>query len=232
LTKLDPASNPPMVINSIGPVSAAAQSNVQFAPGELLYIKGKSLGPGNTVLAQLDTAGRLPFFIGQTSVTFDGYDAPLLSLQDGLIECVAPFEITSSTLVTVRSGGQNSNTVRIGVAASAPYIVAIANQDNSINSASHPAAPGSVLTFYVSGLGITAPLSQDGSVSAFPLPVPVALFSVSIGNSPLRPQFVAAAVGLIAGTTQINVQVPSAGNSPNPVSVSIGGAFGQIYLTQ
>lgn len=160
-----------------------------------------------------------------TSVAFDGCYAPLISVQAGLIVCFAPFEITSSTVVTVKVTGQSSNTVRLGVSASAPYVIAIANQDNSINSATNPTAQGSIITLYLTGLGLTAPLSQDGSVNSFPLPVPVAPVSVYIGGNQVLPQFVAVADGLVAGITQVNLQIPVATYPSNPVNVSINGAL-------
>jgi uncharacterized protein (TIGR03437 family) len=231
LVKIDPTSSPPVVINSIGPAPNAF-SAVAIAPGELINITGKNLGPGNTATAQLDATGRLPFLVAGTSVLFDGYLAPLITVQDGKVVCFTPFEITGSTVVTVKVNGQTSNTVRVRVSPTAPYILTIAHQDGSINSATHPAPQDSVLTFYVTGLGLTSPLSQDGSVSARPLPVPVAAVPAYIGGNPVEPQFVAAAYGLVAGITQVNVEVPVATYSLNPVSVFVGGAAGQIYVGQ
>jgi len=207
LVKIDPADSPPVIVNSIGistanqfPADLPQSFQPEIAPGELIEIVGQHLGPGATVRAQLDATGQLPFLVGATSVSFDGYSAPLLSVEDGLILCFAPFEITGTTQVTVTADGQKSNTVRIGVAPTAAYILSIAN--------------------------------QDGSVSVAPLPVPVASISAYIDQSQVQPQFVAAAYGMIAGITQINVQVPIAAYTSNPVIVSIGQAFAQIYISQ
>jgi uncharacterized protein (TIGR03437 family) len=236
LAKIDPAGTPPVIINAIGSASSAAADSLAFspeiAPGELISIAGQRLGPSTTVMAQLDATGRLPFLVGATSVSFDGYIAPLISVQDGLIVCFAPFEITRSTEVTVTVDGQKSNPVRIGVWDSAPYFLAIVNQDGTMNSADHPAPQGSVVTLYVTGLGLTSPLSQDGSVSAPPLPVPVASISVSINGNQVQPQFVAAAAGLVAGITQINVQIPVATYPSNIVDANVNGAFASIYLSK
>jgi uncharacterized protein (TIGR03437 family) len=236
LVKIDPATPPPVIINSIGPPSNAVGIPSAFtygiAPGELINIVGQHLGPSATVMAQLDATGRLPFQVSSTSVSFDGYVAPLISVQDGLIVCFTPFEITGSTEVTVTVDGQKSNSVRDAVVASAPYFLTITNQDGTANSASHPAPQGSVVTLYITGLGLTFPLSQDGSVSAPPLPVPLASPSLSIGGNPVQPQFVAAADGLVAGITQVNAQIPVATYSSNPVDVFMNDAIGQIYIGQ
>ena len=234
LVKIDPIGTPPVIISSVGPVSNATATPPAFsygiAPGELISITGQHLGPSTTVMAQLDATGRLPFQVSSTSVSFDGYIAPLISVQDGLIVCFTPFEITGAPVLTVTVDGQKSNPVRVGVLASAPYIIEVINQDGTINSADHPAPQGSVVTFYVTGLGLTSPLSQDGSVSAPPLPVPVASISAYINGNQVQPQFVGAADGLVAGITQINIQVPVGTYSANAASVSVNNAFGQIYI--
>ncbi len=236
LLKINPSGTPPVIINSLGPVpgSLALPSQIpsEIAPGELISIAGQNLGPANTVMAQLDATGQLPYSVSGTSVSFNGYSAPIISVQSGLIVCFTPFEITGSTEVTVNASSQSSNSVRVNVAPSAPYILEAINQDGSLNSASHPAPQGSVLTFYVTGLGLTLPLSQDGSVTAPPLPVPVASVTAYINGNQVQPQFVGAADGLVAGITQLNVELPVATYSSSMVAASVNGAAGQIYIVQ
>jgi uncharacterized protein (TIGR03437 family) len=236
LMKINPTANPPVIVSSVGPQPNAATvqllSSPVIAPGELLNITGQNLGPANTVGAQLDATGRLPFLVGATSVAFDGYYAPLLSVQNGLIVCVAPFEITTSTVVTVKVGGQSSNSLRIPVSSVAPYVITIVNRDGTINSAGHPAPQGSVMTFYMTGLGLTSPLSQDGSVNALPLPAPVAQVLAFIGSDQVQPEFAGAAPGAVAGIVQVNVQAPVDSYPSNPVTARIGGALVQLYIAQ
>jgi uncharacterized protein (TIGR03437 family) len=55
---------------------------------------------------------------------------------------------------------------------------------------------------------------------------------VFIAQNHVQPQFVGAAYGLIAGITQVNVQVPVATYSSSPVSASVGGASGPVYIGQ
>jgi len=204
----------------------------QIAPGELINIVGQNLGPSSTVMAQLDATGHLPFVVGATSVSFGEYSAPLISVQDNLIVCFAPFEISGSTQLTVNVDGQSSNSVLVGAVTSAPYILEIVNQDGNINSANHPAPHGSVVTMYVTGLGLTSPLSQDGSVSAPPLPVPAASVTVYVDGTQAQPQFVGAADGMVAGITQVNVQIPIGTYSSNPITISVNGASAQMYIVQ
>ncbi len=239
LAKIDPAGTPAIVIDAIG-VSATYQivsnpTNVYastVAPGELIGITGQHLGPSMTAMAQLDSTGHLPYVVDATSVSFNGYLAPLISVQDGLIVCFAPFEINGPTNVTVTVDGQSSTPVRVAVQPTAPYILSIINQDGSMNSAAHPAPQGSVVTFYITGLGLTSPLSQDGSISAPPLPMPLMQVSGHIDGNPVTPQFVAAADGLVAGITQVNMQIPVANYSSNAVSADLDSGIAQIYILQ
>jgi uncharacterized protein (TIGR03437 family) len=239
LTKINPESAPPVVIDSIGPSTANEQvtnlpglSGTTIAPGELIAITGTNLGPSSTVNAQLDSTGRLPFQVDGVSVSFNGYLAPVISVQANTIVCFAPFEISGQTNVTVTANGQSSTPVRVLAAPSAPYVLTIINQDGTLNSANHPAPQGSVVSFYVTGLGVTSPLSQDGSVSMPPLPAPVMPVNVAFNGTYVHPQFEGAAYGLVAGITQVNVQIPVATYSSNPVTAVVGGPAVQIYVGQ
>jgi uncharacterized protein (TIGR03437 family) len=200
------------------------------APGELLAITGQHLGPATTLNAQLDAAGRLPFSLGATTVSFNGYVAPLLSVQDGLIVCIVPFEISGVTEVTVKVDGQSSEAVRVPASLTSPYILSVTNQDGTLNAPDHPAPQGSAVVIYATGLGLTTPLSQDGDVNGAPLPVPVIAAYVTISGKPIPIQFAAAAYGLVAGITQLNVLVPVGTYAMNPSYITVNSGAAPIYI--
>ncbi|HTR35417.1 MAG TPA: SBBP repeat-containing protein [Bryobacteraceae bacterium] len=237
LAKLDPSDTPPVVIDSIGnsspfpsPPGPPAPLYGGVAPGEMVQIHGRHLGPSQTVMAQLNDAGRLPLVVDATKVYFGPYLAPIISVQDSLIVCFVPFEVSGTASVTVDVDGQTSNAVRMGIPASNPQILAITNQDGTTNTADHPAPKGSVITLWVTGLGQTNPVSVDGMINVAPLPVPLAGLYVGIGNQQALPQFVASATGLVAGITQVNVQVPVATYSQNPTNVNVVTAQAPLYV--
>ena len=239
LSKIDPNNAPPVIINSIGPSATYQMVNnpvnaysTSIAPGELIGIVGQNLGPSATVMAQLDQTGQLPFLVDGTSVSFNDDLAPIISVQDELIVCFAPFEISGNTAVTVTVNGQKSIPVRVAVQYTAPYILSIVNQDGTANSASHPAPQGSIVGIYVTGLGITTPLSQDGSVSGPPLPVPAVPITAFINQNQVQPQAVSAAPGLVAGITQVNFQIPKGNYSEIPIYADVNAAQAQIYIGQ
>jgi uncharacterized protein (TIGR03437 family) len=150
--------------------------------------------------------------------------------------CYVPFEIVAPTQIAVSSNGQMSNAVLTGIVPTSPQVLNIVNQDGTVNSAGNPAKAGSVIMLYVSGLGQTNPPGDDGLVNASPLPVPLAAVTVyfPVMPSAVTPQFVGAAPGLIAGITQVNVQVPaSVPTTTNaPIEISVNSASAPLYTSQ
>jgi uncharacterized protein (TIGR03437 family) len=102
---------------------------------------------------------------------------------------------------------------------------AAVNQDNTINSAAHPAAPGSVISLYATGEGATTPGGIDGKPVSAPLPLPSALVTVTIGGQTVAPDYAGGAPGEIAGVMQINVRIPAnlAPGTAVPVTVQVPG---------
>ena len=242
VAKIDPAQSPATSIDSVLPVVAFPPSTIGpsyggVTPGQLIQISGRNLGPTNQASAQLDASGRLPFVLANSVVFFDNVPAPLVSVEASSIMCYVPFEVVSTATVTVSSNGQLSNAVLTGIVPSSPQILTVVNQDGSVNSAAHPAEAGSVITLYVSGLGQTNPPGDDGLVNASPLPVPLAAVTVYFPatSSVVTPQFVAAAAGMIAGITQVNVQVPAtipSSGTTTPVAIGLNGASAKLYTVQ
>ncbi len=242
LAKIDAMKTPAVIIDSVLPVVAFPQQPIEpvyntVAPGQLIQISGRNLGPTNKVSAQMDASGRLPFVVANTVVFFDNVPAPLLSIGASAIMCFVPFEAVSGAEITVASNGQLSNAVKMGVVPSAPQVLSIVNQDGTLNSPDHPAKAGSVITIYVSGLGQTSPPGDDGLLNANPLPVPLAAVRVYFPATPytFTPQFVGAAGGMIAGITQVNVQVPATvpvSGATSPIEIEVNFVGAKLYTSQ
>lgn len=240
VVKIDPATSPDVIIDSLKPVLAFPPVTVGpfgsgIAPGLLVQIDGSNLGPATKVMSNLDAAGKLPFAVSGTVVFFDNIPAPLISVEATSVVCFVPFEVGSTTEVTVVVNGQRSNTVLAGISLSAPQILSVTNQDGSLNSAAHPAQPGSVIALYVSGLGQTNPPGDDGLTNAAPLPVPLAPINIYVPTDmpylQVTPQFVGAAPGLIAGISQVNIQLPKAINvTAGSITIGINSASATVYV--
>ena len=225
---------PPFEPNHSGPTVVAQEA---IAPGELIRISGACIGPFDPVAASFDTAGRLPNSLGEVQVAIAGFAVPLISVSAGDIVAVAPYGLEGvsgdNILLGLRyRGALDQNTITVQSANPALFTTNLAtdgpavalNQDGSLNSATRPAARGSVISLWATGTGQTLPSSVDGQAAPVgtllrtKLPV-----TVAIGGRDAEVQFAGAAPGF-AGLTQINVRVPAAAASGSvPVTMTVGG---------
>jgi uncharacterized protein (TIGR03437 family) len=98
---------------------------------------------------------------------------------------------------------------------------AILNEDGTVNSPDNPAAAGSLVALYVTGLGQTDPPGQDGVVAGNLLPRPQLPVSVFVSGLPADILYAAAAPGMVAGVFQLNVRVPATITSWPEIPVSL-----------
>ncbi len=226
-------------------VDSASYAGGVVAPGELVTVFGNSIGPTAPASASV-VGGKLPFTLGGVQVTFNGQPAPLLYGSAGQINAVAPFELAGQSTVqmAVTQANGQSLTTTVPVAATNPSIFAangtgtgqgaILNADMSRNSVSNPAPLGSVISIFATGLGVTSPASVDGVPTAAVNPPLVAQpVTVSIGEQNAVVSYQGAAPGLVAGVSQINVQIPSS-VTPGPavpVTIAVGGTQSQNSVT-
>jgi uncharacterized protein (TIGR03437 family) len=224
-------------------VSAASFTSSAIAPGELIAIFGNSIGPSVPASAVL-VAGKVATSLSGLTVTFDGISAPLLYGSTSQINAVAPFALAgqSSTMMQVSAPGGAVFSATLPVNAAAPAIFtigasgqgAILNGDLSVNSAANPAARGSTIAVYATGIGLLSPAMADGTiVSATNLPLSVANVSVNIGGLAATVVYQGGAPGMVAGVMQINAQVPT-GVTPGmavPVTIGVGDAAGLNTIT-
>lgn len=83
------------------------------------------------------------------------------------------------------------------------------NQDGTVNSASNPAPRGSVVVFFGTGEGQTAPAGSDGAITGAPPPKPALLVSMRIGGKPADLLYAGEAPQLVSGVLQVNATVPN-----------------------
>jgi len=166
--------------------------------------------------------------VGGATILVNGKQAPLFYSSYGQLAFQMPVDTQLGTaLVEVQRDGLTSNTVSVNVAQRAPRIIAVVNQDGSVNTpdGSHPAHVGDELVIYAIGLGPTSPAVATGAPA--PSAEPLARVSdalVSFGGGFLAPRVVPDYAGLTptyAGLYQVNVQVPA--ESPmGIVNLSVG----------
>jgi len=160
--------------------------------------------------------------------------APLYYVSPGQINAQVPFELTGGNQyqVIVNANGVLSTPNPIQLSDSAPGIAGFAtgqiiaqHLDGSLVLDSAPAAPGEIIIFYVSGMGLTNQNVTSGSASpstnlASPLDPP----TLTLGDIPIAASDIlfSGLTPTLVGLYQINFRIPAA--APN-------GAL-QLVLTQ
>lgn len=197
-------------------VNAASAIQGAIAPGEIVTIYGMGIGPQTTV------AGRIATNLSGAQVFLDDTPAQLISASASQVNAIVPYDVAGrSTLKVQVSYNGSAMSWTLPVATAAPGIftldssgagpAAVLNQDNSINSPSNPAAPGSVLQIFATGINVP---NSGGPIS------------VSVGGVDAAIQYAGPAPAAIAGLYQINAVVP-AGVAPG-VAVPLQFAAGSL----
>jgi uncharacterized protein (TIGR03437 family) len=239
-------------------VNGASFGEGPIAPGGFVTLLGSGLGPQQGAQTEATSQSPFPTQAANVEVTFDGTPAPLLWVQDSQINLVAPWSLTpgQNTQVCVSVNNLKTNCLTWPVAQTAPAVftvdgvhAAALNQDGSVNSASNPAAPGSIVTVWTTGLGPITPPQADGTLVGLPLPnnlLPVGVQAPSASYEPCQmpifpgfcPQpyntfdvtYAGPAPYLVAGASQIDFQVA---NYTDAIYVSLPSAASpgfQVYV--
>jgi uncharacterized protein (TIGR03437 family) len=215
-----------------------------LAPGTVFTLFGPAIGPAPERTLVLESGNRIATQVDGLRVLVGGIAAPLIYSGWGQISAVIPFELAGQQSATIRvehNGVAGPNTL-IALAPASPGLFTLAssgrgqaaaiNQDGSVNGASRPAARGSFLIFYATGLGAMSPPVPTGSIptTAALAQAPV---QVTIGGQPAEVTYAGAAPGLVAGVYQINVRVPASApaGSEVPVVVQVGAAASPAVVT-
>jgi uncharacterized protein (TIGR03437 family) len=228
---------PPMVS---AVVSAASETAGAIAPGEMVSIFGLGVGPAPTGLT-LDASGKVARQLGNAQVVIDGVPAPLVYASASQVNAIVPYETGSGGIATLQviSNGAPSAIWQLPVAAAAPALftagstgvgqAAVLNQNNSVNSASNPAARGETIQIFATGGGQTSPASATGSVAGNPGATTLLPVTVTVGGMAAQVTYRGSAPGEIAGLLQIDAVVP-AEVTPGPavpIVIAAGGVTSQ-----
>jgi len=212
VTKLDGSASSSSVIDSIGgavqPATEWLPTSQGIAPGEMIRISGRGLGPLATLTARFDATGRVATVLNGVQALVNGVPAPLISVQANAIACMTPFEVSGNAQVSVQvvQNGVAGAPVAVGVKPIAAYpdILAVANPDGTFNSQFNPAHAGDTVAVYATGLGDTKPPGQDGALYQAPLPAPLyPLTMYYFENVSLT--YAGPAPGIVEGIWQLNL---------------------------
>jgi uncharacterized protein (TIGR03437 family) len=245
LVEPGPAS-PPVVSQVVNSASGIAGG---VSPGEILTVRGYSVGASATKELTLGASGLVSSSLNGLKVTFDGQAAPLIYTSANQTNLIVPYEVAgkASTVMQVTyvaaAGTFQTNAWVLPVVEAAPGVFtieatgtgqgAIVNEDGTVNSATNPAARGSIVSIYATGEGQTSPAGVTGSVTGSGLKMPVLPVTVTIGGIAVAPQYAGSAPDSIAGLLQVNAVVPQgvATGSAVPITLTIGETQSQAGVT-
>jgi uncharacterized protein (TIGR03437 family) len=226
--------------------SADLKPVTSVAPGELLTIFGERLFSG--VISQ--PPGQFATSLDGVSVAIDGIPSPLLYVGPQQINFQAPFEIAGGAQADIAFASTQLNlsdsiTLPIVAINPAAFLETLKlplslstcplkgyeysggalplafNADGSPNTCMNPAAPGSVVTIFLNGLGVTSPVPITGAITpspGVPLNLPITLFD---GNQ--SPVSASSAPGSISGVWQVDIRMSANETGAVPVGLSVGG---------
>jgi uncharacterized protein (TIGR03437 family) len=204
-------------------LNAAGSLAGRISPGSFVAIKGDMLGANQPIVASTLTVGLGGihlFFDWVEGYTVKSQEAYMMYASDAQIDAIVPPSLQpgSGALVRIHSGSGSAEAAVLTVSAdpaiftmnqsgTGPAIVV--NQDATLNSEMNPAPRGSIVTFFITGMGITSPLLGDGQ-QPHPANYPATVLglTVLVNDKPVPDSAVLFAGLIYAGVLQINVRLP------------------------
>jgi uncharacterized protein (TIGR03437 family) len=202
-----------------------------LAPGEIITIVGRDLGPVIGANAHLTSSRAIETLLSGTRVLIDGRPVSVLYTQASQVNAIVTQGIAGRVTVSIQVEYQGSRSTAVDylVADAAPGIfviaplglgqAAIVNQDTSVNSDLNPADRGSIAVLYATGPGLMYPITEDGSITGSVVSHPIAPVVVNVDGQEGRVTYAGSAPGLVTGVLQVNFEVPRSARTGPAVGV-------------
>lgn len=223
---------------------------ISIAPGQLITLTGGGFGPAGPIYSAPDNRGMYPQMLGGFRVRIYGMDAPIIAVARGLIAVQVPFEVpvtVAQGLIEVFDNGTPLNTLPfvyfyriLGLfdtgdrdnALNLPALAAL-NQDGTVNSKVNPAANGSVVSLFGSGLGVLSPPLVTGGLNPIPPAAPLSQSSALRNCLGCEILYLGSAPGLSTSVTQLNVRLTvdqsTGGVHPHPIGVAVADSIRNLF---
>jgi uncharacterized protein (TIGR03437 family) len=207
VSEIASASPPSAKIFGVGNVVGGSLAG-RVAPAEVISIYGPNIGPA-TAVAATPTGGFYPTTLGGIQVFIGGKPAPLLYVSAGQINAVVPMGLTTqsaSTIQIARTGLATTPSFPLWIDTSdGELFPGVLNQNGSLNSQANPAKTGSVVSFYGTGFQTSFAPLLDGQIPAQAQSVFCPTGTCLAGEGAIL--YEGAAPGIVAGVTQVNLQL-------------------------
>src|SRR5262249_27612621 len=206
----------------------AAGFGSRLASGSLASVFGSGLAE------MVALPGRsLPLTLGGLRVTIGGVPAPLLFVHPFQANLQIPLELSPGPQTVQVASNFGTAQFDIALDEAAPGIFtlpdssgAVLNQDFSLNAALNPAARGSVLQVFTTGLGAVNPSIATGAFAPnSPLSRATTAVTATLDDQPAQVLFAGLAPGF-AGLYQVNILIPPS-LPPNATAKLVIRAAGQ-----
>ena len=210
-----------------------------IAPGEFISVFGYNLGPQQGYTSDQEY---WPTYIDGTAVKINDVDAPMRFISFYRIDVQVPtgLDLSQNAKVSVFRGGVPTSPIEVPVASTSPAIFTAnmagvgqanaVNGDGTANSTDNPAARGSVVTVYASGLGLTNPLAPEGQPVTIDC-VPIATIYAWVGGLPTQVKKAVLTQGKTA-VYSVDILVPTTINAGTAgVYISAGDRVSQGGVT-
>ena len=177
-----------------------------------------------------------------TQVLFDGVAAPILFTSATQVNAVIPCSVAGhkSTQMVVEYMGAQSVPLTVALSPAAPGIFtdngsgtgqgAVLNEDYSLNSPSNPAARGSFVSIYATGVGPTSPC-VDGQIYKSDFPTLTLPAIVGVGRTGAHVLYEGQAPDLVSGIAQFTVVIPDNATGVLPLTLVVGGIYSTPGVT-
>ncbi len=174
-----------------------------------------------------------------TTVLVNGRLAPIYFVSPLQVNFQVPFETEPGlATVSITANGLPTSIAWVQVAAAAPGILIYGNNravaqnslDSSLNTQANPAAGGTFLTVYLTGIGtLDHPVPNGQAAPPTPLSRASSPYSAAVGNQLANVTFLGLTPGFV-GLAQANIQVPNLAPGDYPVTIRVGGQSSNAAL--
>jgi uncharacterized protein (TIGR03437 family) len=225
-------------------INAASYDLTGFSPGAIVSLFGSQLGPQTGESFSLNSGAALATTLAGVTVTVEGEPAIPLYVQNGQINVILPFNLGTSGQANVQVAYQGLTSAQFNIPlmpADVQIFTAnskgtgpgsILNQDFSVNTASNPAAAGSVIAIYGTGGGAVNPPVTAGAIAGNTLSWVALPFSATVNGEPAMVLYAGTAPGLVYGVYQFNVQLPAdLPSGAQTIVLQVGSSTSQANVT-
>jgi uncharacterized protein (TIGR03437 family) len=210
-------------------VQNGASFTSRITPGAFVTIKGT----GFTAAPVSAGVVPVPTSLGGVSVSVAGILCPIYYVNPTQINLLLPWKTpVGSYPLIVNANGQTVGPINITIIAEAPGIFqyganrAVAqnfNNNFSLNGPGAPAAVGSTIVTYVTGIGLVTNTPADGGYSpSSPLAQALYIYSATIGGVNASVTFLGFTPGAV-GLAQANITIPNLPSGDYPLILTVAG---------